>query len=95
MLAATGGDEQTDGGTMLEISGTECTEEGNALLQCLQGLSSVLDWTHGFSIHQQVFDAELKLETLFGRVTPRHTAECQALLQEHQWEGNKPMPWGQ
>lgn len=57
MLAATGGDEQTHIRTMLEISGAKCTEERNALLQCLQELSSVLDWTRGFSIHQQVFDA--------------------------------------
>lgn len=42
---------------MLEIPDTKCTEEGNTLLQCLQGLSGVLGWTHGFSIHQKVFDA--------------------------------------
>jgi len=42
---------------MLEIPGTECTEEGNVLLQCLQGLFGGLDLTHGFSIHQQVFSA--------------------------------------
>lgn len=37
----------------------------------------------------------LKLKTPSGRVMPRHKANCQALLQEHQWEGDKPMPWGQ
>ena len=57
VLAATGGDEQTHGGTVLETSGAECTREGNVLLQSLQGLSSVPDWTHGFSSHQRVFDA--------------------------------------
>lgn len=36
----------------------------------------------------------LKLETPSGRVIPRHTAECQAVLQEHQWEGDKPVLWG-
>lgn len=28
------------------------------------------------------------------RVIPRHTAKCQVLLQDHQWEGDKPLPRG-
>lgn len=74
---AAGGGEQTHGGTTLEIPGTEGEEEGNALLQRLQGLSGVLDWTHGFRIHQQVSDALLKLKTPLERVTHpvRHTGQ--------------------